>query len=316
MRKSKAYDFLPEVMIAIFIAATYGFALYNNFKFFGPASGVSIIKMLLPNGFYIAAFAGVLLLSVYSLLKRGPGRFRTFLRHGFLVTRLFLLLTITLYLYLNVKWWSHLMQPGTEDAYLQMLDKQYFRWMITGANTVARLVEMVTHKQQDMYVSVFFLMFVLASVFSSLYGQGRNFALVIYTICLVLFFGGFMYCLMPSYGPFIYKISEYNNYAQIQKIMLQNTQIYKETANYRLVAQSFDSPLGAMPSLHVAHAAAICQAMRIIDRKAVWPFMLITSYLFVYAIVSQFHYVLDLFAGIALAMAIYPLQKHIYRNIH
>ena len=311
MKKIKLYQVAPEAMALFFTLLTLIMASIYDLSFLGPNAKLSLAKILFPNHFYQGLFSGLYVLLVVSFFgKKEKTGFVVFLSNAFYATRLFAVLVLAIYLDLNLKWWAHVLHTGNYDAVLQYTDQNIFSWLISICNYIAAALPKVG-KDGDLYADLFLVMFCSSSIIGSFYGR-KGLGLVICTISMVLFVGGFLYCLLPAYGPFIFGISPQNHYHVVQGMMFDTTQIFKTTHDHNLIAERFDFVLGAMPSLHVAHALAVFQAIYLLNRKFSWIFLGIALYLAVYAVVSQFHYVLDIVVGVLLARSLYPLQKYFY----
>ncbi len=84
--------------------------------------------------------------------------------------------------------------------------------------------------------------------------------------------------------------------------MLTVSQLLIQSGGLQYSGDYFVSPLAAMPSLHISHALVFSYyaitRMKIISI----PMVLITFYIFVDSIALRWHYLIDLPAGIALAI--------------
>lgn len=208
--------------------------------------------------------------------------------------RVTLCFMVALYIMQCFKWWSHLHTPlyGTVywkiDLILQPLKNLCFA------------VEQFTHIPQIWYLYGLTLFFLIPYIISILLKPDVFLSMATTNIAIMLL-GGMAYAIAPAYGPLLVELSHDTIIGGAQKQMLSLTEAFRNSNGDSFPAESFDAALGAMPSLHVAHAAAItliiCNFSRILGILCLISLLFICSY----SVVTHFHYLIDIPFGFLLA---------------
>lgn len=265
-----------------------------NLHFFGPVA--------------IGAFIQFLIILIYSIFKSKRAKN---LDHSFTTVRLFPLLVLSVFLYFNFKAWTPLVRPQLYDDILYQTDL----WMtplIDTMLTIRRWLATLGWHIDLWYSLLFYLMFFLSFAVHAVVDPAPMQRRFVIGLCLNLLLGGLAYWIMPSLGPFIYRSGENAGLSSVQAAMLSSYTSFRETGI--APASYFTASLGAMPSLHVGHSMYLLFWAAWRARPLLVVYIPITLFIMIEAVATGFHYVLDIPAGLLLAVCSFMLSGCLLRR--
>lgn len=222
------------------------------------------------------------------------------------------LFLVTTYFHFSFKTWVQVINPNLYDPHYLAVDRalqpliDLFYWI--RANFFALLPH-----ADEWYQAAFLLMFAtgfcqLAITRSAVYPR---FCIgILLGMCL----GALAYLPAPALGPFIYGDGLNPEATEAQARMLWAHNQAKH-GGMPWVAEAgasyFTGALAAMPSLHIAHAVVmtwfIIQARSMLS----WLFLFICFWIVIESVASRWHYLIDLPAGMLLAVCIIWLTSRL-----
>jgi hypothetical protein len=254
-----------------------------NFHFFGP--------LLLAAGIQLALVVP---------LRYASDRNRQSSNDAFLMAKLFPFVVLSVFLYFNFKAWMPLVRPHMYDAQLEQLDLQVAP-LVQSLRAVRQVIAASAPFNVDsMYLNAFVAMFFFSLGTHALVDPAYRQRQLVLGLCLNLVLGGLAYWIMPAVGPFLYHRglnAEAHGAQQIMYGMFEQVQ-----ASGLLPAGYFSAPLGAMPSLHTAHALFFTLCATRSARILLPLYVPLTLWILVEASASGWHYLADLPAGAILAI--------------
>lgn len=304
------YGFEKLILVAISGAIIIHFA--SSFPFIVPSlNGGPALNALIATKSYSLVF---LVLSLVFIIASALGHAKhntlqnlAWLKHdSLLLARLMASLIAAVILMQMFKFWSHLKGVYYDETY-QAIDQSSaaFMQVIHGMDAFLNIPHI-------WYFSVFaksFLVvfFILALCRKDLFIQAFS------TIIHIMILGGIAYMIAPALGPFVYYQGS-GELAYIQRVMLEDVHQYTIAHGNTLLMPQFrlDSALGAMPSLHLAHIAALNYYLFRLKKWAGFAFLPVTFYIGIYAMLTGFHYLIDLPFGllITLLAIVYTKATH------
>ena len=221
--------------------------------------------------------------------------------------------TIIIFVHFNLKLWSQLINPVQWDDVYQASDKllQPLILAIGFAHTPWNwLIERWPHAYHDVFIA----MFLLALTLHALRSGGTVLTELATAISLVLSIGGVSYAIAPAQGPFIYAPGGNPTASEIQSRMLEFQSSFVASGGSAFDGADFVSALGAMPSLHTAHAFVFFfYAWRHIRWLGI-TFFPAFAFIATEAITAKWHYVVDLPFGFAIALVSIWLASRMTRR--
>ncbi|MGE5488791.1 MAG: phosphatase PAP2 family protein [bacterium] len=204
------------------------------------------------------------------------------------------------FLHFNFKGWAPLVNPRMYDSLYETIDQVLspvvgafaaIRSSVASASPVA-----VDSAYHELFVLAFFVSYTAHAVLDKPIGIRR----VIFATSLVLLAGGVLYWIAPAVGPFIYGPGPNALASRSQEIMWRVREQLIQTRQFPPGA--FTAGLAAMPSLHVANMLVfVIYANRL---RWLWlAYFPLLAWIVIEAVVSRYHYVIDLPAGAILALA-------------
>lgn len=207
--------------------------------------------------------------------------------------RLLICLAFGIYLMQSFKWWSQMQTVLYDDFYWQIDTLLY------PVKAFILSSEEWLKTPQIWYFYGFSYFFMIPYLVSILIIPDMFLKLMSANIA-VMILGGIAYGIAPANGPLVYGLASDPLMAETQQHMLDATKLFRDS-QFKFSPADFDAVLGAMPSLHVAHITAIVMVIfgysRIIAMLCIPPLL----FIFAYSIVTHFHYLIDIPAGLALA---------------
>lgn len=206
----------------------------------------------------------------------------------------------------NFKSWALLSSVYFYDVDFFKLDKFFGFYLL--ARDLKNNAELFIGDLDFIYHGLFVLEFFLC--FFVLFYSGGLVAVrrLNYGICLVLLSGGLLYWLVPALGPFV-------NEGWGGKILPAQQHMYELSKfiriNMRFPNGFFIEALGAMPSLHLAHATLFFLFVHKYFRKLSIFFLLGVIWFFIDSMATGWHYFVDIPPGILLGVFSYMAAEKI-----
>lgn len=261
-------------------------------------------------------FAGPVFLAALFQLLLTPllvaRRWRRSGRDAFIMVKLSPLIALSVFLYYNFKAWMPFVNPRLYDAEFYYLD-QLAAPLLTSFFSAREAVANNGQYNVDIWYSVCFVtMFFLSLAMHAVLDTPQHQRQLVLGMCLILLFGGVSYWVTPAEGPFLYRDGPNAVARKSQEVMhllFQEVRVTRE-----LPPGYFTSPLGAMPSLHVAFALFFTLWAARSVRALLIPYGPILLWTVIEAAVSGWHYLIDLPAGALLAVGCYALAIRCLRT--
>jgi mitochondrial fission protein ELM1 len=265
----------------------------------------------------IAAAVGYLLLQCATHYL-GPTRptWRTIARRAagdYLLLGLFILV---IYIHFNIKMWIPIINPRLFDQDYFAVD-QAARSLITLCDDLRALLARILPGVDFWYQAAFFAVFVLSFLCHAL-GRRRFHYHNMTALLLIESVGPLTYLIAPAIGPFIYQHGM-NTLATAAELRMYSVYELARAGGSAWIqeygGQFFADPLAAMPSLHVG-ASLIIAYYAVKARLWVAPIAIFAfCWIFVESVAARWHYLVDLPAGILLALAVIAVTNHLYRRL-
>lgn len=296
--------------IVVAIATAYGAPLVVPRERVSLALGYSAA---LPVGMAIVLY--VILRLFRTLLRKNSGNAPPLLHMvatDLILMGLFLAAT---YFHFNLKTWVQVINPQLFDPLYFAIDEE-LRPLIDVFYWIRSNVLTLVPNTDAWYQTAFLLMFIsgFCSLAITRHPVYPRFCLgVLLTMCL----GALSYMVAPALGPFIYEQGLSASATEAQAGMLwAHEQVKEEGMAWiaRAGPSYFTGGLAAMPSLHIAHAVVmtwfIFQA-----RSALVPiFLTMCFWVLIESVASRWHYLIDLPAGVLLAVFVIWLANRLCRD--
>lgn len=210
-------------------------------------------------------------------------------------------LLLIIYLHFNYKLWAHLINPFLLDDYYERIDG-HFTLIINVAELGSAIFQPITdwlpHAYHDLFVGMFLMTFLALAAGKN---GTKNIDEVASAVALVLALGGLSYIVAPALGPFIYSPSGDLETHRIQQSMWKFQAHFTATGGAHLNSAQFIAALGAMPSLHAAHAWVLTHYALKHARWLGCAFVPALIFILCEAITLKWHYAIDLVVGVGLA---------------
>jgi hypothetical protein len=283
--------------VAVLLSIIFGLRFYFPSLFAGlfiikHYIGPSMLLIIIP--FMLGLARGIIYPSTRGHFIRPKSRIS--------MVRLNISFLLIVWLHFNFKWWAPLINGNLYDRQYNAMDNflSPILVLINGIHQVCWFDKIAVF--QNAYHGLFVLMFFVSLFVAALKKDASISIQLITALALVLGLGGLCYSLFPALGPFIFSPSPHCLTRKIQTSMLTVSQLFIQSGGLQYSGDYFVSPLAAMPSLHISHALVFSYyaiaRMKIISI----PMVLITFYIFVDSIALRWHYLIDLPAGMALAI--------------
>ena len=253
----------------------------------------------------IVITVGVYLLArMIARLRSGPGRDESGSKFGRMTTDLLLLsvLAVVLYVHFHLKMWVPLLNDRSFDATFFAIDEQ-FRFVIDGMRGVRAALARVLPAADSWYDISFFSLFFLSFWFHTA-GTRRFLFHNMVAVTIVELVGPIMYLLAPASGPFVFEAGD-NAHATVVQEQMHSQFTAMQAGGIPWIEANgpayFTAPLAAMPSLHVA-AAFVLAYYAVRARLVIAPYAVFcVCFIAVEAVVTRWHYLIDIPVGLALA---------------
>lgn len=279
-------------------------------RYFFPSQGAWSFAVL----HYLGPLVPALLIPIgITYLLRLRARNRRELPNGFLILRLrsALSFAVIVYLHFNFKLWAQLIHPVLYDDIFHSTDLA----LMPLIDAISLLDEFLFHQVffwPAAYHDVFVAMFLTSFTCHAWIGPSAVLDRCLFAVCFVLVVGGLAYVIAPAWGPFTFG-GGINPFAtEVQKHMADFQGEFNRSQGASYLPANFINALGAMPSLHVAHAYVFVwlalKHLRPLGLIYLLPFAFIVSE----ALAAGWHYVVDLIAGLLIAGLALRLASHFY----
>mgnify|MGYP003940068425 FL=1 len=217
---------------------------------------------------------------------------------------LFLLcaLAVVLYIHFHLKMWVPLLNDRSFDTTFFAIDEQ-FRFVIDGMRSVRAAFAKILPGVDSWYDISFFSLFFL-SFWCHTAGTRRFLFHNMVAVTLVELVGPLIYLVAPAIGPFVFETGD-NAHATVVQGQMHSQFTAMQAGGVPWFeangAAYFTAPLAAMPSLHVA-AAFVLAYYAVCARLLIAPYaVLCVCFIAVEAVVTRWHYLVDIPVGIGLA---------------
>ena len=264
----------------------------------------------------IAAVIGYLLLQCAArLLGRNKRAWREIARHATTDYLLLGLFILVIYIHFNIKMWVPLINPHQFDAAYFAADQALHPVMALFA-AIRNGVATILPATDIWYQAAFFAIFVL-SFLSHALGSRRYHYHNMAGLLLIEMVGPLTYLIAPAVGPFIYEQGP-NTLATNAELKMYDVYQHVREGGAAWISQHggsfFAEPLAAMPSLHVG-ATLVIVYYAIKGRLWSAPISVIAFlWIFIESVVARWHYLVDLPAGIALAIGVIVFVNWLCRD--
>ena len=300
-----------------FLAIALAISAYAGTPFTRPRSGdipgLHINYWVPP----IAAAVGYVLLQCATrYLSAVKPTWRTMVKRAagdYLLLGLFILV---IYIHFNIKMWIPVINPRVYDSDYIAVD-QAAASLIALFDYVRGLLARILPGADLWYQAAFFAVFVLSFLCHALGGRRFHYHNMT-ALLLIECVGPLTYLIAPAVGPFIYQHGM-NALATAAELRMYNVYELVRAGGAGWIAehggQFFADPPAAMPSLHVG-ASFIIAYYAVKARLWVAPIAVFAfCWIFIESVAARWHYLVDLPAGILLAVAIIAVTNRLYRRI-
>ena len=221
---------------------------------------------------------------------------------------------IVVYVHFHLKMWVPLVNDRSFDATFFAIDES-LRPVIEGMRTARAAISMMLPRTDVWYDLAFFAMFALAFWSHSL-GPRRWLFHNMVGITLVEVLGPLLYLAAPACGPFLFEIGDNARASLAQQEMYASYSALQDGGLTWMDVHGpayFTAPLAAMPSLHLA-AAFVLAYYAVRARFWIAPFaVLVAAWIALEAVVSRWHYLVDLPVGLLVAFIAIALANRLCR---
>ena len=226
------------------------------------------------------------------------------------------LFIFVIYIHFNIKMWIPVINPRLYDEHYFAID-QLARPLITLFDELRRLLAEILPGADLWYQAAFFAVFVLSFLCHAL-GRRRFHYHNMTALLLIESVGPLSYLIAPAIGPFIYQHGV-NDLATAAELRMYNVYELARAGGADWIRESggqfFAEPLAAMPSLHVG-ASFIIAYYAVKARLKVAPITVFAfCWIFIESVAARWHYLVDLPAGILLALAIIAFTNRLYGRL-
>lgn len=228
---------------------------------------------------------------------------------------LLLLFVIVVYVHFHVKMWVPLVNPRHFDADYYAVDTTLRPVIDVLGWARAGLADLLPHADV-WYVLGFFSMFSLSFWFHAASRRHWHYHNMV-ALALTEIVGAIAYLAAPAVGPFVFEhgpnalatAGQVRMYAQYQELQRDGAAwLAAHGGSY------FTAPLAAMPSLHLA-AAFVMAYYAVRARLVIAPYAVaVVVWITVESVVSRWHYLVDLPAGLVLAAFVIAVTNRLCRH--
>ncbi|HVP31694.1 MAG TPA: phosphatase PAP2 family protein [Myxococcota bacterium] len=264
----------------------------------------------------VAAVAGYATLQFGSRLRRGAEVGRMLWSRQVLVdVYLLALFVVVIYVHFHVKMWVPLVNPRSYDASYFAVDERLHA-VIEGLRAVRRALAALIPSADIWYELGFFSMFSLSFWFHAASRRRWHYHNMV-SLVVAEVLGALLYLVAPAVGPFVFERGDNAMATEGQLRMYDQYLAFKAGGVQWLAAHGsgyFTAPLAAMPSLHLA-AALVMAYYAVRARLLIAPFAVaVVGWIAIESVVSRWHYLVDLPAGLAVALVSIFVANRVCRH--
>ncbi|MFA6027811.1 MAG: phosphatase PAP2 family protein [Patescibacteria group bacterium] len=228
---------------------------------------------------------------------------------AFNAARIWLLLYMALIVHMNLKIKVPFINPN-------LFDEFYYNFDLTFSFLLSPIFYFRDWVQQYIdlgplytwgYETLFLVTFVLLYLTNK-----KAFRRMFFATILILLVGGVSYSFFPAIGPFYYSPSHSLYSKEVQEIMLQKYELYKNSGGALYSPAYLIQGIAAMPSLHTANTFAFLYFIFRYLRRYSLIYIPVFLYIIIDAIYTKYHYSLDIVFGIILAAICIYFAEVIY----
>jgi hypothetical protein len=263
-----------------------------------------------------AALAGYALLQVgHRLARRGRERRSAWIARIGVDLYMLALFVVVLYVHFHIKMWVPLLNPKLYDAAYFAIDER-LGFLIQDMRSIRASIATVLPAADIWYELAFFSMFSLSFWFHAASRRRWHHHNMV-AITLTELLGPLFYLLAPAVGPFLYQQGDNARATATQLRMYGEYQSVQAMGVGWLAdhgAGYFTAPVAAMPSLHFA-ATFVLAYYAVRARLVIAPVIIAAlCWIAIESVVSRWHYLVDLPAGLLVALAAIGLANRICRH--
>jgi hypothetical protein len=226
-----------------------------------------------------------------------------------LMIKLFPLLALSVFLYFNFKAWMPLVNPRLYDEQFQRIDLLLAPLLDSMIMVRQAIAAHVPVRVDDWYLLLYLGIFLVSLGTHSVIDPPVRQRQLMLGLCLNLLLGGVAYWIAPAQGPFLYRAGVNVDVQPLQHYMLAVFQQVRATGELPL--GYFVAPLGALPSLHVAHSLFFTLWAARSARRLLVFYVPVLFWIVIEAPASGWHYLVDLPAGALLAIVSFSLAIYL-----
>ena len=209
---------------------------------------------------------------------------------------------VVLVIHFNVKLWAPHINPVLYDSVYWQIDRHLY-WLVDLCMTLRTAISGIVPLGGMFYLQGFILLFYVAFCYHAFRTPGKLRQLTM-SVLLLQGLGGLAYLALPALGPFLYEQGLNAAVGDVQRDMLDFYRHSVALGSDWLVlhgSDGFVKGLAAMPSLH-AGATWLFFIFAWKHAPRLVPFYLpLLAYIFIAAVSTRWHYLVDLPAGMLLA---------------
>lgn len=235
-------------------------------------------------------------------------------RRALIDSYLLALFTLVVYVHFHIKMWIPLLNSQSFDETFFAIDNR-FRFVIEGLRGVRSVIAVAVPAPDIWYEAAFFSMFSLAFWFHAASRRRWHYHNMV-AITLLELVGPLLYLVTPSVGPFLFEQGDNARATAVQQRMYDGFHALREGGVGWLGqhgGEYFTAPLAAMPSLHFA-ATFVLAYYAVRARLVIAPLVVLAvCWIAIESIVSRWHYLVDLPAGLLLAVSVIAVTNRLCR---
>ena len=217
-----------------------------------------------------------------------------------------------LLIHFNLKLWAPHINPVLYDDLYWRIDEQ-LHWLVELCMGTRRALDPVVAPGGLFYLQSFILLFYTAFCYHAFRTPTKLRQLTM-SVILLQGLGGLSYLAFPALGPFLYEHGLNSSISDIQRDMLAFYQQSVEIGPSWLAqhgSEGLVKGLGAMPSLHAAGTFLFFLFAWKHARRLAFVYAPFIAYIFVAAVTTRWHYLIDLPAGLVLAFVSVKLAERL-----
>ncbi len=211
--------------------------------------------------------------------------------------------TVVLLVHFHLKLWAPIINPNNYDQSYWFAD-QALRPLVESCFTLRQMLLPIASYEANLYMIGFILLF-----YTSFYYHARQTPAAFRTLFLAILFtqglGAVFYLIAPAIGPFLFEPGLNPHITEAQRFMLDmRHQIVSGGAHWLADHESgvLLTGLGAMPSLHVGTSFIFLWFATRHGRLLLPIYAPLFTFIVINSVANRWHYLVDLPAGIALAL--------------